>query len=695
MVEQNRLAISCEQKGGKQTSVLHKNMKKLVLAINHKETEDSIINELNGLFLDAGRPTYREAVLPILKDKAVDVLVLRESIAGSIPALKLVEDIRINSPNTRIVYIANEREKQDEFLSALVSYGIYDIINKNSVYVNEIVSHIKAPRTFRDVSMYFAGTKRQFKDEPQEKPVEQPQKSGGLFSGLFGKPKTQTQSTTSSQFQSMGGFSEPSIDIDTLRSAIQEEERRKAQEGIDDLIAAAVDKATVAAAQKEADYQKEIAELKSDLRRKTNQADQATLDENQTKIALETAQKQLSILQDKILQLKSEHAAQMANLSKTEDPKWFQTQLSERDGQIQLLEQKLQEQEQKLNSATSKIQDQQSIIQRYDSGESASAVLTQELEAAKAQISLLERRLKERPATVPEAENGDITEAPDLDVEYNTSFLEPKNGQTHTIVFLGAKHGVGNSTLALNTAASIAKKGYKVLLMEFNGRFPMINHFFEFTNVTNGIDTACDGILSNNTKAVDKAIIEPHKLKTQRRQLHKAYRKLPAGLHFMVYSNGFLTSGKQTLDLRAMKDVFYYLTMQLQYAYIIVDIQPDDEVASELFLKSGFLADKLVMTMTQDTHSVISAGYMIQKYAAGRSANLIKDAMMILNRYQGGASIKRADIQKWLNLGSRTMLCMTDDPVIYFDSSCFGIPYVCSKAKNVGEYTAILNGLGI
>ena len=165
------------------------------------------------------------------------------------------------------------------------------------------------------------------------------------------------------------------------------------------------------------------------------------------------------------------------------------------------------------------------------------------------------------------------------------------------------------------------------------------------------------------------------------------------GLHFMVYSNGFLADGSRQIDQRAIKDMFYYLTAQLKYGYIIVDIQSDDEEMKDIFLKSGFLADRLVMTMTQDTHSIVSAGKMIEDLTEGRSANLVGAAAVILNRYQGNASMKKADIQKWLSLQAKNMVCVTDDPVIYCDSSSYGIPYACSKAKYAGEYAEIANML--
>ena len=53
--------------------------------------------------------------------------------------------------------------------------------------------------------------------------------------------------------------------------------------------------------------------------------------------------------------------------------------------------------------------------------------------------------------------------------------------------------------------------------------------------------------------------------------------------------------------------------------------------------------------------------------------------------------MKKADIQKWLSLQAKNMVCVTDDPVIYYDSSSYGIPYACSKAKYAGEYAEIAN----
>ena len=47
-------------------------MKKILLAINHKETEETIKTMVRDDFLCVGTATYKEAVLPLLKDTQPD-----------------------------------------------------------------------------------------------------------------------------------------------------------------------------------------------------------------------------------------------------------------------------------------------------------------------------------------------------------------------------------------------------------------------------------------------------------------------------------------------------------------------------------------------------------------------------------------------------------------------------------------------
>lgn len=217
-------------------------MKKILLAINHKETEETIKTMVRDDFLCVGTATYKEAVLPLLKDTQPDVLVLRDTLQGNTPILQMIEDIRIEAPNTRIVFISKLRSKTDSLLAALVSYGIYDIINKDIVPVDEMVSHIIHPRNFRDVSLYYTGVEK-VEHEPEESMPENTQPKLGFWGSLFGsKPKTETV-TNPAPFQNPDRQA-PAVDTETLRMAIREEERRKVQQDMDALIQDAIHKAT-------------------------------------------------------------------------------------------------------------------------------------------------------------------------------------------------------------------------------------------------------------------------------------------------------------------------------------------------------------------------------------------------------------------------------------------------------------------
>ena len=657
-------------------------MKKILLAINHKETEETIKTMVKDDFLCVGTATYKEAVLPLLKDTQPDVLVLRDTLQGNTPILQMIEDIRIEAPDTRIVFISKLRSKTDSLLAALVSYGIYDIINKDIVPVDEMVSHIIHPRNFRDVSLYYTGVEK-VEHEPEESMPENTQPKPGFWGSLFGsKPKTEPV-TNPAPFQNPDRQA-PAVDTETLRMAIREEERRKVQQDMDALIQDAIHKATKELSEKVTEKDASIAELKVSLRKKNQQAEQERQAANEAQVKAERAERMLQSQKEAMTAVQAEHAKQIAALAKADDPKWFQTQLAENGKRVQQLENALSQREQELQDVSAQFEALQKDfqnVQEQQTGNTDAALAQAQEEIQKLQHELQTR--KENADTDFDGEEEGLQLAPAIE------YTIPANDQNHSIIFLGAKHGVGNTTVALNTAVNIASNGYKVLLLELNPNFPMLNHFFEFTSITNGIDTACDGILSNNTQAVDMAIIQPHLLRPKKRELRVSYKKLPPSLHFMLYSNEFLIQDKHPLDQRAIKDMFYYLTVQKQYSYILIDLQPDDTEMQEVFLRSGFLADKLILTMTQDTHSIVSAGHMMEMLSASRAANLIANETVVLNRYQNSASVKRGDVQKWLKLKRENIICLSDDPVVYFDSSGFGIPYACSKGRFVSEYNQI------
>lgn len=149
------------------------------------------------------------------------------------------------------------------------------------------------------------------------------------------------------------------------------------------------------------------------------------------------------------------------------------------------------------------------------------------------------------------------------------------NNPIKIVVAMGAKHGIGNTTIALNMATFLAKQGKKTLLMEFNNKFPMTNAFFELVNVPLGISDALASVSSNHSIA-DASIIRFHALASSNKGLIKIYKKLPPGLHLMTYANKDLAFYDKSYPTReGLFTLMQYLLNTQQYSHIILDIHSD------------------------------------------------------------------------------------------------------------------------
>lgn len=131
-------------------------MKKLLYAINHRQTENLISEYLSGEYLPVGAVTYKEAIIEQLHIAGAEVVLIRDTLPGSTMLESLLKRICVECPDVRIVLICSQRAKKDPFLQ-VVGLAIYDIINSDRPTVAEIASYIKTQRTFRDAAQYGIG----------------------------------------------------------------------------------------------------------------------------------------------------------------------------------------------------------------------------------------------------------------------------------------------------------------------------------------------------------------------------------------------------------------------------------------------------------------------------------------------------------------------------------------------------------
>lgn len=634
---------------------------RLLFGINHKPTEDKIAEQIKDSYLSVGAITYREGIVPALLEYKADTVLLRDTLGGSVKIDDLIQQIRLECPLVRIIFICSQRPKTDPLISTLISYGIYDLIISDSVPVQTIISYILHPRNFRDVAAYFKPIN--FED-PAEEPTTAPRKEG-LLSGLFQKRGDGTKSEAKASVIQP----EPSPtahNIDAMRKAIQEEADRKAQANIDKIIKAEVAKQTRTMDAKLKEAEAALAAANASLREKLAAEISSSRDVEQLHLEVDRLRTQLQHERDEAEKIKTTYEEQLLATQSTSNPEWF--------------------------------------AKKSQEWEQEKADLQAEL--AKRQVSLEELLFKLDQTNKELAERKALGSGGDISVDYsfedgsiilpdNTEYAPVQTGGNHVFLFMGARHGIGTTTMALNTATLLAAKGQKTILLELNDRFPMVNSYFEFTNLTAGIDTACTGLANGNHRAVEAAIIKPHGLTPAKKALGKVYKKLPGPLHFMLFSNVYLLNEKagknKPLETAVLKDLIYTLLIQLKYANVVIDIQTDDRELMDICLGGNLMADKLVLTLNQDPQTLAAAGHIITDLARSSVGSLLKGAVYSIGGYIHQLDPNVSKIAKYLNVNAKQCLPITFDKQGYVEAAMRGLPYVSDGGKHGSEYAGLTN----
>lgn len=714
---------------------------KLLFAINHKATENAIAERVSNEYLVVGAITYRDAVISKIEETGADTLLIIDSLPGSISFERLLQNTRIAHPNTRIVVICREYESNAPFLQALVSLGIYDIINSDKPTISEICSYILTPRTIRDATKYGFGL--QMPDDTQSQratmqppaPTQKPAGKGkrGFISDVMKgfealrKPPVKTAVGEQGESTAMpssgstgafsGGYKVPKMDIELLRNTIQQTEARKAQENLDKLIMEAVERQTAALKKENDELRSRLKEVETDMTLQERQsssamqeADMLRSDRDRIKISLEQTRNEM---QGVINMYESQLAALHDS---TNTPAWYQQQSEIWEGEKRTLNaaltDKTREAEElsfraemlarQVQESTKVIEDMKGQLQRAQDmqlsergSEDLIAQLRANLSQEKIETERLSQELKETKAELAIAREGGpdysrpLVEVPLLpdDTIYTTASGEPQ-----TILMMGATHGIGATTVAMNLAASLALKGHKTLLVEVNPNYPRLNHYFELTHVPYGLEEALGAISAGHINEIEKAIIRPHGLRPTQANLYKTYKKLPGGLHFLLLSNESLvhhTYTRNGLSEASMYTMLSYLVRRLQYTHIILDIQCDDFKMFEVLISCGYPIDKLGVVLSQDSHSVAAAGLLITELSRAHAASLVASGEFIINRYNPTAVLTPQKIERTLRLGSAQMSKFTEDSSGYLAAGASGLPYIMSRGRFSGEYDGL------
>lgn len=131
---------------------LSNSKQKILLAIGNRPVENFLVKQLDGTCTFVGTSTYREGVLQNIEEKAPDVVILREGLAGNINISEIIYDIRQYYPAIRIIFITGNREPGDAMLAMLVNMQIFDILANSEINVAEIVDLILNPNQYHHVA---------------------------------------------------------------------------------------------------------------------------------------------------------------------------------------------------------------------------------------------------------------------------------------------------------------------------------------------------------------------------------------------------------------------------------------------------------------------------------------------------------------------------------------------------------------
>ncbi|MBR2895806.1 MAG: hypothetical protein IKC03_09150 [Oscillospiraceae bacterium] len=725
-------------------------MQKLLYAINHEKTETAITNRLSSRdFVVVGTVPHREALLRSLESSVADILLYRESLKGSADTFELMKQIRSKHPTVRIIFIANAQSISSKLLARLVFLGIYDIINCDTLPLEDLMSYIVSPRNFGYAEKYF---RTDYIEELIPKVLTSESAAKGKKIGFLDSLLQRKESASSLTSE------ESSVNFETMRGAMLEEARRTAQAELPQLVDLQVKEATVSLRANLDQKDQALMKLKQTVQEKEQTEsvlNQQLKEANQLRKSAEEKLSSYRMETDKALK---HYQEQLEGIQAIRSPEWYQEQVqkweSERtayQGKLELQNTQIHELTEKLEAAgtasgvhaedsvsallsaraqirmlndelmqyrtacsTSKQNKRAEISQQDDVKKS-----NRELELNK-QIQILQDELGKVRQQLEQAEYSgdsagvihsrtimphDTEHLPEIGFGTETDAVRPKfiphinnnyrcsAGEGRMVAFAGAKHGLGNTTVALNTAIQLANAGNKTLFVEINRRFPLITELFEFSHMEDGLDTALAALAANKMPVAAQYIIKPHEAAITRKNMSKVYRTLPPALHFLLYSNAFLHRCKlgtaAPLTNEDFKSLSYFLLTQEQYSYVIFDIQADDTETVNVMLNGPCHIHQLLITVNQDPHSITTAGYLAEILKSGRNASLIANAKFVVNQYHAANRLTIRKMSEFLSMPESCFLRLSLDHKGYTASSFTAVPYVLAKERYSKEYETI------
>lgn len=255
------------------------------------------------------------------------------------------------------------------------------------------------------------------------------------------------------------------------------------------------------------------------------------------------------------------------------------------------------------------------------------------------------------------------------------------SGKQKILTFMGSKNGVGNTSIAFNTALSLAQRKNKVLFMELEDRTPSVAYWYELggENLDHGIDKALQGLADKNYKSVEDSIIKSNELQQTESAFKKNYKKFPETLDFMFFSNRYLTRhaiDNIHIEESVTRELFLHLLFQLEYDFIILDVSSN--IWDETTLNALMYSHKVFITTTQDVSTIGNALYVLNELSKV-GIHIDKKKHYIVNRFEK-ADLNIKEIEDWVQ--TKGVLTVPDANKDFINANYEGLPVLLSSKNS-------------
>ena len=687
-------------------------MYKVYLAVGNEGVERYIKSQkpllekmLNDTVNFVGVTVYKEGALQGIKDYHPDVVILREGLQGNMDVLDLIYKIRLESSNTRIIFITKTREVGDAFLATTVQMGVYDLIVGDKISVKDLLKKIVHPTRFVDVAHYIPKITI---DERTSKTIFSAPNVDELVKqrveAIMEKQEEADAATKNSSKTVVSVENGPSVIAPIAESQSESSEGTLADENSDS-------NTPIPSLLK--DTEKDIPKF-------------IKHEPEPIPVAVFTDKDDYEIPQ--VVQVSDEDKAENEEVNESpitppsninnnipdtffiedDDDDDFEYQIPINKFDIESVKPVPVEQtpvEQAPAKEPPVVEVKSDTIPEI---EPIPPIVTPASTIADTTAGVIAGTMAnewETPSRITATDkqpepmvNPYVLEPLVKQVKQEKqepkkttskkgfSLFKKKNSQktvpAQIITFWGAGDGVGNSQVAFNAAIALANQGYHVLYADLNDKFSAIESMMQLGFEDLGIDTMLNNIEQGKNDKVGHAISSIAKILpfTDKRDfLYKTYTNMPSSLNFAFFSQHcFEHRTGIEYNVELLRELNMMWLMDFGYDIIVLDAPAD--VTNRLTQLALAYANKVFITLNQDK-TVLSRMLKQMKYLSQQRISIREKSFYIVNRFENSA-FSYNNLQNFISMNLEyeklELLSIPNLPKDFINSIYNGTPIILS-----------------